>query len=732
MTTAEESTVIRRQRDMPQKMFADCLSLNEQRMAVLDDRYNPVTGEGAPGDRFEFALTDFLDGQPVFLPVGMLDEPFILLLIECRSFGSFIKRCLPVSDDPEAQLEALVREFTRLRCKHDFYFFAYAFGRIKNKEGGADIPFYLRHAQVKLCRVFEEMRLAGNAILVLLLKCRQWGGSTLTDVYMAWIQLFWKINWNSNIVGHMSTSAANVFAMYEKLINSLPIWLFYSLGEPYPPEQKRFAGVGTTQNIREMVPRHCRIQTGSAINPESTRSADAAMVHLTEEAFFPETEKRTPAQIASASFSSVNTKLPFTFIVRESTPNGKNHYYDEWEKTKKCNPLTGEPLSAYKGVFVAWYEIEDYRIPFRDDDERADFLIELWRNRNDQQYHGDYFWWLWEKKGATLEGIRWYKNKLKTMASLEEMQQEFPSDDIEAFRFSGNQVFDMYRIDAMVDECYPPIFEGDIEGDSVLPDVPPGQEGFVTPPCMQNIRLVERPGGPLRVWELPDDSEEVIDRYVVAVDIGGRHKKSDYHDIVVLDRYDLMYGGCEAVVAEWHGHCDPDQLAMRAAQIAAFYNDALLVVENNTAYSRYNNTEGDVSELFFPILRPLYDNLYSGNRSKLLKHRQKETKLGFNTNRSNKPAIIKHMVKVVRSHDYVEREKEALTEMSYYLFTDKGTYEAAPGYHDDRVMARAIALWVSRFDMDAPVVVAVKSPKEVEEERVRRLRERPPVEVGNL
>ncbi len=725
------TTTIKRQKEIPKKLLQDILHEDDNRLSVLNARYNPITGEDAPGLRFELQISDFLEGQTLYLPVEMMMEPFICALMNCGSFDLYIARYLPEGGDYQSYRESVIRYFIRLRCKYDFYFFAYAYGRIKNKEGGSDIPFYLRPAQVKLCKIFEQMRLSNQAILVILLKCRQWGGSTLTDIYMAWIQIFWKTNWNSNIVGHMSTSASNVFAMYEKLIDAIPLWLFYDLGEEYPAEVKKFAGVGTTQNIKEMVPRHCKIQTGSALNPESTRSADAAMVHLTEEAFFPETEKRMPAQIASASFSSVNTELPYTFIVRESTPNGKNHYYDEWMKTKKVNPKTGERLSAYIGVFVAWFEIETYMSPFKDEDERADFIIELWRNRNDKQYHGAYLWSLWEK-GASLEGIKWYKNKLKTMASLEEMQQEYPSDDIEAFRFSGNQVFDMYKVEAMTEDCFAPIFEGDIEGDSVLPDVPPEEAGFVTPKCMQNVRLVEQAGGPLRVWEFPDDTERVENRYIVSVDIGGSHKTSDYYDMVVIDRYDMMYGGTEAIVAEWHGHSDPDQIAMRSAQLAHFYNDALLVVENNTAYSKMNNTDGDVAELFFPILRPLYENIYSSNYSKLLKHRQKETKLGFNTNRNNKPAIIKLLVKLVRTHDYIEHENEALTEMSYYLFTDKGTYEAAPGYHDDRVMARAIGLWVSRMDMDTPYIPVEVSEDDAQRQERRRIAEHTNTILGNL
>ena len=720
---------------IPQSLHQDIIVENNKRLQTLLQKYNPVTGENAPGLRAEMVLDDFLGVQ--YIPAEMLAEDFILALMKCRSMHKYIETYLPDTGEYDLQYEAVVRHYVRLRCKYDFYFFAGAFAKIKNKDGGADIHFVLRPAQLKLTRVLEDMRLRNVPIRVILLKCRQWGGSTLIDIYMGWIQLFWKTNWNSNIVGHQSTSASNVFAMYEKLINNLPDWLFYGLTEEYPENMKKFAGVGTTQNIKRMVPRACNIQTGSARNPDSARSTDAAMVHLTEEAFFPETKEWTPQKVVTSVISSVSKKAPLSFIARESTANGKNAFYDAWQLAKAIDPTTGKKKSAYVAVFVPWFEIEEYMMPFDNDTERDDFIISLYENRNDKKNHGDYFWWLWSK-GASLEGIKWYMTALKEMTSLEDMQQEYPSDDIEAFRFSGNIVFDSYKVDEMETDCDVPVFQGDIEGDSPLPDVPqhiPGQNTIPqAPPCMQNIHLVEMNGGPLSIWEYPDHSETVYNRYVVAVDSGGAHKTSDYHDIVVLDRYDLMYGGVEVVVAEWHGHCEPDRLAMRCAQISKYYCDAYLVVENNTAYSRMNNTEGDVSQLFFPILLPLYDNLYSGNTSKLLKHRQKETKWGFNTNQSTKPALIKHYVKVVNSHNYIEREREALTEMGYYLFyPDKGgVYGAAPGYHDDRVMARAIALFVSKLDMSPPYIRREKTEEERQQEYVRRLRESAPTEAGQL
>lgn len=717
MPAAKSSVKVRPQQKISEKKLKEILAEDTKRLKSLFATYRPITGENAPGLRFELQMPDFLQGKKLYLPVEMLKEKKFCAIIKCGSIQAFIEKYM-ADYDPAKARDAIFRYLIRLRCKHDFYFFAYAYARIKNKDGGDDIPFLLNHGQIGLTKEFERQRLHGElgSILVLLLKCRQWGGSTDTDVYMGWIQIFWMTNWNSNIIGHQSSSATQVFDMYEKLMNAIPTWLFYEIGQPFKNDPRKLRTSSTQNNIKYLIPRDCKIQTGSARNPESCRSADAAMAHITEEAFFPNTTEWTPQKVINAAVSSIRVTVPLTFIVRESTPNGReNEFHDEWVRANSFDK-DGKRLSIFTPYFVPWFDIEKYILPFKNEQEKIDFITWLWKNREDEQYHGNYYWWLWEIKGATLEGIHWYVNESKKYNDLDGMRQEYPSDDVEAFLFSGTSVFDPYKLKEMEDDCkgINPIMVGDIEGDSY---------DASDPACMENIRFVERSGGPLKVWAGPDNSENVTHRYIVACDIGGSHKTSDYSDIVVLDRYDEIYGGVPEVVAEWHGHCDADQLAMRCAQIAHIYNDAFLVIENNTAYSRMNNTEGNQSELFFPILLPLYRNLYNSSHSKLQKKKSKELKWGFNTNKNTKVAVIKTMARIIRDQGYMEREPAAIDECTYYLYYQQNDcYGAVAGKHDDRVMARAIALYVEK-DMPAPEILPFRTKAEIERER---LRNRPP------
>ena len=75
------------------------------------------------------------------------------------------------------------------------------------------------------------------------------------------------------------------------------------------------------------------------------------------------------------------------------------------------------------------------------------------------------------------------------------------------------------------------------------------------------------------------------------------------------------------------------------------------------------------------------------------------------------------MGQCVRDMLWVEREKEMLDELSYYMKFPNGKYGAIPGKHDDRVMSRAIGLWVSRFEWDRYPVKVKPSQEEILRQR---------------
>jgi hypothetical protein len=657
---------------------------NERRERELFPSYNPLSGEGAPGRRRRVVLEDFFGGEPMWLPQEMLSVGSIYRLARAGSIEVF---CWDTFGEYNEELRRTVVEtILRERCKHDFYFFSYCYARIKNKGGGDDVPFLLRPAQVKLVKRMEAKRIRNKPIRIILLKARQWGGSTCVQIYMGWIQIMWVKSWNSIIVGHQSDSAAEVKDMYVKLITQLPDFLFYRDGEPFDEDAPRIKG-GGTPNLTLIPLRNCKIKTATAMNPEGARGGDSSMVHCTEVAFWPTTEKMSPQKQVKSSCSGVGT-VPFSMIVYESTANGQNFFKDAWDEANEKDAF-GDKKSAFEPLFVAWWEIELYRLSPPNLLEWARLLVE---RQKEKEGHWDYLYWLWTI-GATLQGIYWYRDKMRDYTDIQDMQQEFPSNPVEAFKYSGELVFDSYKVDQMNRFCREPVFVGDVVGLA-----PRGER------CMEGLHTVPSKTGLLKIWEYPDKENVYENRYFVSVDIGGAKSTSDYSVITVLDRLDMMLSedglrNDEAgprVVASYTAHLDADLLAIKCAQIARYYQGALLIVENNTAYSKFNDLQNDnKSEIFFPVLLDLYDNVYAKNQSDTEMKERREMRYGFNTNRNTKVGIILYLQQCIRDTLYIEREKEAVKECSYYMRFPNNTYGAIPGKHDDRVMSRGIGLYVS-------------------------------------
>ena len=86
-----------------------------------------------------------------------------------------------------------------------------------------------------------------------------------------------------------------------------------------------------------------------------------------------------------------------TMILFESTANGTgNFFHREYEAARR-----GE--SQFRPLFVAWYEIEQYSLPFAPG-ERENFAAQLVEGReamhavSDRRQPGRYLWWLWERE----------------------------------------------------------------------------------------------------------------------------------------------------------------------------------------------------------------------------------------------------------------------------------------------------------------------------------------------
>ncbi|WP_332457540.1 terminase [Petrimonas sp.] len=664
---------------------------NKKRIMERDTPYNPITGEGAPLERKLIEIVDYYLPKQ-YVPVQMLEEKLIKAIIKAGSIIQFLK---DLGEDINIDNRRLVGDtIIGLRNTYDFFYWAASFAKIKNKEGGGNIPFVLNRPQRRLILRLEKMRLAGKPIRLILLKARQWGGSTAIQIYMAWIQLVHREGWYSAIVAQDNSSAIRIKEMYSKLLKEYPVEL---LGLPKGSNAIEFGSYGGSKNDYILkqggkVVRDSVVSIGSVISPDAIRSGDIAMVHFSEVGIWKETPEWNADKIIRTVSGAILNK-PNTIIVYESTANGTgNFFHTEWLRANKPD---GDPeKSSMDPLFVPWFEIEIYQKEFESEQEKIKFADWLIDNRDNEKPNGasdpgTYYWWLWTI-GATLENINWYIDKRRELNSHADMAAEFPSDDIEAFKHSGRKIFDLYKLEELRKGCMAPEFIGDVSADFQT-----GKKAF------QNLHFVPNERGNLLVWEMPDKEQIIADRYIVIVDPQkGKSDSADPSCITVIDRYWLMHGGVESVVAEWHGPIDKDLLAWKSAQVAKLYNNALLVIERNT----FDNEKGkamDEGEFIIDQISEAYDNMYIYVPMGKVREKQ-STSYGWFTNGTTKPAIVNKMIAIIREAAYTERSNDAIDEFTYYERKEDGNWGAMEKKHDERVITRMIGLFISREQMDKP------------------------------
>ena len=669
----------------------EILRENDRRNAEITAVFNPITGKNSTGKRVKVTIPDFpIETQ--WVPVRMMKIPLVKRIIAAGSFDAFMVEEFGEDYTYEDRQKA-IESFVRLRIRYDFPFWAAFYVYIKCKGGGEDVLFKLNRPQRRLVERLERMREARKPIRLILLKARQWGGSTCIQIYFAWLQLVHNVGLNSLIVGHVKDASTEVKDMFDRMLKAYPVGMLYKQGEIYDDNEPKLVGVGGAQNIQRIPQRNCKIKIGTAEKPDSARGGDYNLVHCTEVGLWKTTEGKTPQQIVRSACSGILLR-PNTAIVYESTANGTGNFFQiEYDAAK-----AGQ--SQFDFLFISWFEIEQYAAPV---DNIVEFATWLWKNKDNKntdsnrEESGQYLWWLWEQ-GATLEAIWWYIQERAKYTDHGDMASEYPSDDVEAFVHSGARVFDKYKVEALKKTCKPPKFIGDVyaKGDE-------GEDALV------RLRFSEDGQGQLWIWSLPDTSpdEIITDRYVTVVDIGGRSHKADYSVILVIDRLNQMDGGKPTVVAQWYGHIDMDKLAWKSAQIAAFYDNSLLVIESNTleTHDKERQVDGDQSLYILNQIKDVYTNLYERAQSDEEIRDQVPKKYGYHTNIATKPKLISTLTKVIRDGLYVERDKRCLDEYLTYEKKKNGGWGAITGKHDDLLMTRAIGLQICFYEMEIPKVI---------------------------
>lgn len=258
--------------------------------------------------------------------------------------------------------------------------------------------------------------------------------------------------------------------------------------------------------------------------------------------------------------------------------------------------------------------------------------------------------------GLTLEQLAWRRSKIDELGK-DMCDQEYPYCWQDAFLSSGRTFFDKDLMQVALKECWKP------------------KKRMV----LENEKFVERSDGELRVWFDPSPTK----RYVIGCDIAEGLEHGDYSCADVLE----MPEGIQ--VAQWHGHIAPDLMAKVLMALGKHYNNALVGVEANNHGILTNTLLRDKN----------YPNLYVMKRIDDRGSDEKESRrIGWMTTSKTKPYILDQLSAELREGTHGISCKETLDEMLTFVVKDDGSLGAQDKCFDDRVMSRAIAGEMLRFN----------------------------------
>lgn len=384
------------------------------------------------------------------------------------------------------------------------------------------------------------------------------------------------------------------------------------------------------------------------------RSRTLNFVHFSEVAFYECNLSDLQAGIGEAITAGA-------IQVYETTANGFNQAKDLWD-SESCHNL-----------FYEWWRSPEYRSTEYEYLETQDpWLIERKK--------------VLEAKGCDKEQITWYCKKYDSYLDKNTIKQEYPITPTEAFVSSGDCVFDKEAINNQIARCAS--LQAPRRGyftykKEAIPIT--NSEGVMVDVewKIKDIEFVESRDGYIFLHEEPRvkvKDGEITHKapYSLGGDTAGTGK--DYFTGKVICNLD------DKTVATLHKqYIDEDLYAEQMYCLGKYYHDALIGIEIN--YSRQPTR----------ILQKKYNypNLYMRERLDGASDRS-VMDYGFETTSRTKPIIIGELVELMRNNPYIEEDIPTLKEMTTFVKKENGKLEAIDGCHDDLVMAKAIAHFISK------------------------------------
>lgn len=343
-------------------------------------------------------------------------------------------------------------------------------------------------------------------------------------------------------------------------------------------------------------------------------------VHASELAFWP---KSTAQDIWNGLLQAVpNAKGTAVFV--ESTANGVTGiFYDLWKGAV-------EGTNGFVPVFIPWFTDPEYREPVPANFERTpdeEDIAEKF-NLDDEQL-------MFRRRKIAQNGIDLFR-------------QEYPAEPDEAFLTTGRPVFNPEQLQDCLEKAKDPEERLALEGSD----------------WVNNRR------GELTTYLKHDMGEQ----YVIGADVAMGVRNGDWSVAQVLDSKKRQ-------VATWRGQVHPDYFAEILFALGEYYNEAHIIVENNShGILTCTRLGKDMA----------YPNFYTEVQIDKITDRE-TVKLGFTTTSKTKPLVIDQLRASMREGELELNDKTTIREMMTYIVTETGAMEAEASCFDDCVMSLALA-----------------------------------------
>lgn len=263
----------------------------------------------------------------------------------------------------------------------------------------------------------------------------------------------------------------------------------------------------------------------------------------------------------------------------------------------------------------------------------------------------------WSRPGRSRE---WHEKQKAEYTDPNMVKQEYPANANEAFLASGRARFATEWISAQA------------------ANVRAGLPAATLPATLQHI-----PG--LIVYQLPKPGR----RYILAADVAEGLEHKDYNRAVLLD------AASREEIATLGGHQEPDTFADYLIAVGNAYRAEIAPERNNHGHT---------------VLAVLKRENYQHGIA-----RGDDGRPGWLTNVKTKPQIIDSLAEHLRDGLVTIRTQKALNELQIYATLPNGKTAAPTGYHDDYVMAWAIALMIaSRPAQTQQAVVVGQRPATIQ------------------